>query len=130
MVPNFVVGTDTTWGVVGSQVVSATKEILHKQNTEEEEVLADYTLDNYPNPFNPSTKINFSLPEAGFVKLTIYDMLGRQVKELVNMQMNPGSYTSTWYVVNELGNKVNSGIYFSVLESRNKRIVQKMILSK
>jgi hypothetical protein len=53
---------------------------------------------NYPNPFNPTTLINYSLPNNAFVVLKIYDMLGREIKTLVNNQMNAGKYSIAWKV--------------------------------
>ena len=62
---------------------------------------------NYPNPFNPSTQISFSLAEHGFTTLRIYDLLGREVATLVNGQLAPGNHT-----VNFIGSGLSSGIYF------------------
>lgn len=90
----------------------------------------DYSLACYPNPFNPSTKINFSLPEDQPVKLIIYDILGRVVKELLNYYIPKGSYVVVWDGNNNAGSKVNSGIYFYSLQTLNKKIIEKMILTK
>ena len=65
---------------------------------------------NYPNPFNPSTQISFSLAEHGFTTLRIYDLLGREVATLVNGQLAPGNHT-----VNFIGSGLSSGIYFARL---------------
>ncbi len=62
---------------------------------------------NYPNPFNPSTIINYGIPKSGFVILKVYDMLGKEVKTLVNEEKPPGSYS-----VNFDGKNLSSGIYF------------------
>ncbi len=62
---------------------------------------------NYPNPFNPSTQISFSLAEHGATTLRIYDLLGREVATLVNGQLAPGNHT-----VNFIGSGLSSGIYF------------------
>ncbi|MGD8782242.1 MAG: FlgD immunoglobulin-like domain containing protein [Ignavibacteria bacterium] len=96
----------------------------------ENEIVNEFALANYPNPFNPSTNINFSIPKAQNVKLLIYNILGEKVKELVNSNMEAGSYTVQWNGDNQSGRKVNSGVYFSVLQTQEKRIVKKMILSK
>lgn len=101
-----------------------------KINTNESVIPFDYSISNYPNPFNPSTLIRFSIPEEQNVRLTIYNMLGEKIKELVNGRMETGQYSYTWNGDNEKGNKVISGVYLSVLETREKRLVQKMILSK
>ncbi|HMS66093.1 MAG TPA: T9SS type A sorting domain-containing protein [Ignavibacteria bacterium] len=71
---------------------------------------------NYPNPFNPSTKIDFSLPENGFVNLTIYNSLGKEVENLVNQNLNSGVYN---YEFN--GSKLNSGVYFYRLSFSNNK---------
>ena len=61
---------------------------------------------NYPNPFNPSTTISFSIPEKSFVTLKIYDMLGREVAELVNEELETGSFEKTFNA-----SKLASGVY-------------------
>ena len=67
---------------------------------------------NYPNPFNPSTKIEFEIPVSSFVKLTIYDVMGREVETLVNKDLKAGTYDATWNASN-----YSSGIYFARIES-------------
>jgi len=84
---------------------------------------------NYPNPFNPSTKIRFDIPasvnDKGITKLTIFDILGRQVTTLLNQRLTPGSYEVDWHAEN-----FASGIYFYRLETGNYVDVKKMILLK
>jgi hypothetical protein len=63
--------------------------------------------ENYPNPFNPITKIKFDLPEKDFVNLTVYDITGRKIVELANQNFNAGSYELLWNA-----NNISSGIYF------------------
>ncbi len=70
-------------------------------------------MQNYPNPFNPTTVINFSIPTSGNVSLKVYDMLGREVKTLVNSFVNSGSYS-----VDFNGSNLASGIYFYKLETQ------------
>jgi hypothetical protein len=85
-----------------------------------------YALEqNYPNPFNPSTTINFSIPKQGFVNLTVYDMLGREVKTLVNSNMTQGNYA----VVFESSN-LASGIYYYRIKVNGFIDIKKMILVK
>jgi photosystem II stability/assembly factor-like uncharacterized protein len=84
--------------------------------------------DNYPNPFNPITKITFELPKDGKVKLVIYDILGRKIKTLVNELKQAGRYT-----VEFNGNNYASGVYFyriQVEEGKNYTSVKKMMLIK
>ncbi|HAX49380.1 MAG TPA: T9SS type A sorting domain-containing protein [Ignavibacteria bacterium] len=80
---------------------------------------------NYPNPFNPVTNIQFAIPVAGFVKLTVFDMLGREVENLVNKNMNAGTYLAEWNASN-----YPSGIFFYRLVSDDFSEVKKMILVK
>ncbi len=66
---------------------------------------------NYPNPFNPETRIRFQLPEAADVQLIVYNMLGQQVRVLVNTHLAPGFYESTWDGRNDYGVQLASGVY-------------------
>jgi len=80
---------------------------------------------NYPNPFNPVTRIKFDIPQSGFVKLAVYDILGKEVSLIVNQYLGEGSYTA------DLNASVlSSGIYFYTLRSGNYVTTKKMILSK
>lgn len=80
---------------------------------------------NYPNPFNPTTKINFSILRSGFVKLSLYDQLGREIRQLVNESLDAGSFEYTLNASN-----LPSGIYFYKLEADGFSEVKKMILVK
>ncbi len=80
---------------------------------------------NYPNPFNPVTIIKFDIPKEGFVKLAVYDILGRETAVLINREMKAGSYSADW---NASG--FPSGIYFYRLESADYKETKKMILIK
>ncbi len=80
---------------------------------------------NYPNPFNPVTKINFSIPKTGLVTIKIYDVLGKEVKTLVNDIKNPGTY-----IVDFDGSSFASGTYFYRLESNGFVSTKKMMLIK
>ncbi|UCH64282.1 MAG: T9SS type A sorting domain-containing protein [Fidelibacterota bacterium] len=86
---------------------------------------------NYPNPFNPSTNINFSLPSEGQVKLTVFNLLGQEVRTLVSGALEPGNYKAVWNSLNNQGEKVGTGIYFYHLVVNNKVIAtKKMVLMK
>jgi hypothetical protein len=80
---------------------------------------------NYPNPFNPSTKITFAVPAEGFVALTVYDVLGREVAALVRQEMSAGSYTVDFDAANLAG-----GLYLARLTSGSFAATMKMNLVK
>ncbi len=80
---------------------------------------------NFPNPFNPLTHINFDIPKENFVKLAVYNILGKEVEALVNEKLNAGSYSVEWNA-----SKYSSGIYFYRIESGNFIKTMKMILIK
>lgn len=80
---------------------------------------------NYPNPFNPATNINFSLPKQGFVKLFVYDIMGREVAVLVNKNLSAGAYK-----VDFNASAFSSGVYFYRLEAGGFSDIKKMMLVK
>ena len=85
---------------------------------------------NYPNPFNPSTKMNYSIPRDGMVSLIVYNVLGQQVRTLVNAPMTAGQYSITWDGRNDAGSVLSSGVYFYRLQAGAMAIVKKMLLLK
>jgi hypothetical protein len=94
-------------------------------------VPATFSLSNaYPNPFNPTTNIQFNLAKSENVKLVVFNILGQKIKTLVNGEMKAGSYTATWNGRDEFGSEVASGIYFYRLESQSFNSTKKMILMK
>jgi hypothetical protein len=96
--------------------------ITHNGNT----VPQIFALDqNYPNPFNPTTNITFALPKASFVKLVVYDILGKVVETLVNEQKDAGLYK-----VDFNASKIASGVYFYRIEAGDFTDVKKMLLVK
>ncbi len=84
---------------------------------------------NYPNPFNPETTISFDIPESaqGQMVLTIYDMLGRQVRTLVNKQVVPGFYQLVWDGLDDAGAQTSSGVYIYRLVAGDYSAAKKMI---
>jgi len=84
---------------------------------------------NYPNPFNPSTQISFDVPTGSeFISLNIYNLLGQNVKNLVNESLPAGTYTMEWDAKDMLDNPVSSGIYFYELKSETFVSRKKMLL--
>jgi hypothetical protein len=82
-------------------------------------------FENYPNPFNPSTTIRYSIPEASFTTLRIYDALGNEVSALVNETKPAGTYEVEFNALN-----LSSGIYYYTLQSGSLTSTKKMILTK
>lgn len=80
---------------------------------------------NYPNPFNPVTNIEFSVPKSGLVRLSIFEMLGKEVITLVNEQLSIGSYKADWNA-----SAYPSGVYFYKLETEAFTETKKMVLIK
>jgi len=90
--------------------------------------IANYSFNiqqNYPNPFNPSTKITYSLNNFGKVNLSVYNLLGQKVAELVNTEQAAGDYT-----VNFNADNLSSGVYFYTLKFDNVVKTKKMVLLK
>ena len=85
---------------------------------------------NYPNPFNPVTTIQYDIPHTARVVLKIYDMLGQHVKTLVDEVQAPGQKSEIWEGKDDQGNVVSSGIYFYQLQSENNLITKKMMFLK
>jgi hypothetical protein len=80
---------------------------------------------NYPNPFNPGTNIQFSLPEASFVKLNIFNIQGEEVADLVNSELSAGNYKVDWKAL-----EIPSGVYIYVLRTKDMILSRKMLLLK
>ena len=87
-------------------------------------------LQNYPNPFNPVTTLRYDLPENSHVNIMIYDIMGREVRSLVNNQQNAGFKSVLWDATNESGQPVSAGIYFYRISAGDFHSVKKMILLK
>ena len=90
-----------------------------------------YTLSaNYPNPFNPSTTIDYSIASAGEVSIVVYDMMGRHIRTLVSDFATPGSYNVVWDAKNDDGLSVSAGMYVYKMISGDFVEVNKMLLVK
>tara|TARA_Y100001934_G_scaffold182431_1_gene215726 strand:+ start:948 stop:1652 length:705 start_codon:yes stop_codon:yes gene_type:complete len=85
---------------------------------------------NYPNPFNPVTTLGYDLPENGLVNITIYDMLGNVVNNLVNTNQSSGFKSVQWNATNNQGEPVSAGVYLYSIEAGKFRQTKKMILLK
>jgi hypothetical protein len=85
---------------------------------------------NYPNPFNPVTRILYDIPEASNVTITIYNLLGNQVKTLVSGYQEPGFKTVLWNATNERGAQVSAGMYLYSIKAGDFHQTKKMLLLK
>ena len=95
------------------------------------EIPSLFSLDqNYPNPFNPVTTLRYDLPEDGLVSITIYDMLGNVVNNLVNTNQSSGYKSVQWNATNNQGQPVSAGVYLYTIEAGDFRQTKKMILLK
>ena len=83
---------------------------------------------NYPNPFNPETRIEFSVPNEAFVRLSVYNTLGQEVATLVDEIQSAGYRSVIWGGRNSTGESVASGLYFYRLEAGNIVLTEKMLL--
>lgn len=101
-------------------------------STEGEESIPQHIslYQNFPNPFNPTTSISYDLSKESSVKLTVFDLLGSEVVQLVNQQEQPGSKVVQWDGRNQKGELVNGGVYLYKLEIGDFIETKKMVLLK
>ena len=96
--------------VVAPQGVTAVRSVINQ-------VPDAFSITNYPNPFNPSTKISYSLPQRGFAKIVIYDLLGRVVATLADEVKEKGNHTIDWFAKDGNRNDLPSGMYVAQIQS-------------
>jgi flagellar hook assembly protein FlgD len=100
-------------------------------NDSENIMPSDYRLhSNYPNPFNPSTIITYDLAADGHVDLSIYNIIGKKVKTIVNQNETAGRKFTAWYGTDDVGNALSAGMYFYRLTAGGKVFTKKMVLMK
>ncbi len=114
----------STFGNTGGLDPSIMVNNSHKQ-TQTKEIPEGYTIANYPNPFNPTTTINYQLPTDGIVTLKVYDVLGKEVATLVNDHRTAGYHTVEFNARN-----LPSGIYIYTITANNYTRSKKMLLMK
>jgi len=121
-------GCGTTGGSAGANRPNVCFVIntMINANTNTSIIPEKYSLSqNYPNPFNPVTRIKYDIPKQGFVTMKIYDVLGREVRTLVNEVKQAGNYS-----VEFNASELSSGVYFYRLESNDFTDIKRMILVK
>ncbi|MDX9924957.1 MAG: T9SS type A sorting domain-containing protein, partial [Ignavibacteriaceae bacterium] len=108
------------------KIVLPNPEIKSEPKTNNEEI----SISNYPNPFNPTTTIEYNLPTEGNVKLEVYNSLGQLVNVLIEGNQRAGRQRVTWSGKDSFGSSVSSGIYFYRIKTNSFSQVKKMILMK
>jgi hypothetical protein len=114
----------------GGDVVITKSDQTQIQNYNGMQDSPEIKLHNYPNPFNPSTTISFTLHQDEMVRIQIYDLLGREVRLLANEVMQPGVRQVVWDGRDQLGEPVPSGVYYYMLEAGSSGHVKKMLVIK
>ena len=111
-----------------SEVVSA---MLTPMGVDIASVPDAYSLhQNYPNPFNPTTQIRYGLKENTYVNIDIYNLMGKRVKSLVNVDQDAGYRSVYWDATNDLGQPVSAGMYIYTIQAGEFRQTKKMVLLK
>ena len=95
------------------------------------EIPAEFNVEqNFPNPFNPVTEIRYTLPRESYVNISIYNILGQKVKNLVDEYQSAGYKTVKWNGKNDQGQNVASGVYFYKIKAGDFTKVKKMVIIK
>jgi len=125
---------NTEFGYVftyNGQVLRFEDQIVGVSEHPRNNVANDFHLSqNYPNPFNPSTTIVYNLPKSEHVTLKIYNLLGHEVKTLIDGVENAGSHSVMWDGTDNFGSKVTSGIYIYSIRYNDKLMTKRMMLVK
>jgi flagellar hook assembly protein FlgD len=123
--------TGSIGGALQASMAIDGDESFQLQDTDLASVPVRFSLgNNYPNPFNPITKISFDVPTSSRVVLRIYDVRGNEIRTLVSGVMPFGSHTVTWNGADGRGRAVSSGVYFYRIEAEGFAATHKMMLVK
>jgi len=128
-------------GITYKYIVTATGEFGESENSievtavprepvsvEDEPVQFELMLTNFPNPFNPSTRLSYTIPEEGHVSLMVFNLLGQRIATLVDTNLPAGQYATNWNGVNNLGERVSGGVYLVRLQAGNSVMTRKITL--
>lgn len=124
---------DTSGPSISDYTLTVTGDLATPTSVAEgpQSIPTEYLLsENYPNPFNPTTKINYAIAEAGRVQLKIYNALGQEIAALVDDFRLTGDYEVSWDGTNFSGSRVSSGLYFYKIKTADFSQTKKMILLK
>jgi photosystem II stability/assembly factor-like uncharacterized protein len=120
--------SNTGWAVGGDGMILHTTNggVSFVEGEEIDETPTDFSLsNNFPNPFNPLTKIKYSVPSSSNVLIKVFDILGNEIETLVNQEKTTGTYEITWYA-----EQLPSGVYFYKLQAGSFVETKKMVLMK
>ena len=96
--------------------------IINDISTEEKVIPKEFALlQNYPNPFNPQTTIAFDLPENTEVRLSVYNIMGKEIRQLTHQRYAAGKHHVVWDSKNNKGDFMSSGVYFYTIELANSK---------
>ncbi|MCL2065737.1 MAG: T9SS type A sorting domain-containing protein, partial [Candidatus Cloacimonetes bacterium] len=112
------------------EIVTEIQSFPKEENREIAEEIYEFTSTNFPNPFNPETTINFSLPEPGNVQIDIFNIRGQRVLVLLNDDLNRGHHSVVWNGIDGNGRAVGSGLYFYRIQTESQSIIKRMVLLK
>ncbi|KAF0151957.1 MAG: 5'-nucleotidase domain-containing protein [Ignavibacteria bacterium] len=128
---------DPYWSKVYGSLYSIYNDPLAQNILTESEVPSDYSISNYPNPFNPTTTISYQLPKDGMVTIKIYDVLGKEVATLVDEFKPAGTYNSRFSIPRLAGreskrvnSQLSSGVYIATIQANNFSKSIKLLLTK
>jgi hypothetical protein len=135
------IGVTTFWdsGESGVSLITAyvdvdtteTHVVILPTNSLNDNIFSPITINNFPNPFNPSTTIEFSIQNDSKIELSIFNIKGQKVKTLINNQMQNGKHSIIWNGDDDNGNSVSSGIYYYKLNLNGKtEEIKKCLLLK
>jgi hypothetical protein len=113
---------------MGFRVALRTQQLNNKKELQLPEIINLHQ--NYPNPFNPVTTLHYDLPEDAMVNITIYDMMGRIINNLVSSQQTTGYKSVQWNATNDKGEPVSAGVYLYTIQAGEFRQTKKMLLLK
>ncbi len=124
---------DNQW-ITSNRIKNTTEDFhyvsFNKKHNEIEEPIKKFALNNYPNPFNPTTTISFDLPSDDKIEIEIFNIKGQLVKTLIKETKNAGHYQIVWEGKDNQGKAVGSGVYFTKMKTSKQNLVKKMLLMK
>lgn len=117
--------------VINNQIYGDTSTITEVKNVTSPTIPNKYMLlQNYPNPFNPSTNIEFTIPRNTRVRISIYNLLGEKIMDLLNEEVGKGQYKIKWNGKNMEGKNLSSGVYLIMMKTNSYQKIIKALLLK